>query len=214
VGRPGKQEEGSAKTREVKLGAIFTQTKTDEEGRPVRDHASTSHGGSFESAPDLGSRIRAEGLRRGSARAAKVVFIGEGAAWIWELARVNFPAALFILNLYHALERLHAFCAGLSGEQTPWALRMARTGTAMLKNDQIGPGLAAASRIWGRQRRTRWKSKSPVLSAIKTRCATRLIGSGVCSMAQGSSKADANPSSASACKNRACFGRKPEPPAF
>jgi hypothetical protein len=146
AGRPGKQEDGSAKTREVKLGAIFTQTKTDEQGRPVRDHASTTYVGSFEGAPDFGSRIRAEGLRRGSARAAKVVFIGDGAAWIWELARVNFPAAIFILDLYHALERLHTLCAGLYGEQTPWALRMAQTWTAMLKNDQIDQVLAAARR--------------------------------------------------------------------
>lgn len=41
-GRAGKQADGSAKTREVKLGAIFTQTKTDEDGLPVRDHASTT----------------------------------------------------------------------------------------------------------------------------------------------------------------------------
>jgi hypothetical protein len=138
AGRSGKQEDGSAKTREVKLGAIFTQTKTDEEGLPVRDHASTTYVGSFESAPDFGSRIRAEGLRRGLGRAAKMVFIGDGAPWIWELARVNFPAAILILDLYHALERLHTLCAGLYGTESPW--------TAMLKNDQVGEVIAALRR--------------------------------------------------------------------
>jgi hypothetical protein len=146
AGRPGKQEDGSAKTREVKLGAIFTQTKTDEEGLPVRDHASTTYVGGFHAAPDFGSRIRAEGLRRGLARASQVVFIGDGAAWIWELARVNFPAALFILDLYHALERLQTLCAGLYGDDSPWATRMADTWTAMLKNDQVGEVIAAARR--------------------------------------------------------------------
>lgn len=146
AGRAGKQEDGSAKTREVKLGAIFTQTKTDEAGLPVRDHASTTYVGSFEGAQDFGSRIRSEGLRRGLGRAAKVVFIGDGAAWIWELARVNFPAAIFILDLYHALERLHELCAGLYGEENPWAERMAQTWTAMLKNDQVGEVLAAMRR--------------------------------------------------------------------
>jgi len=34
LGRPGKQEDGSAQTREAKLGAIFTQSKTDAEGLP------------------------------------------------------------------------------------------------------------------------------------------------------------------------------------
>ena len=146
AGRPGKQEDGSSKTREIKLGAIFTQTKTDEEGLPMRDHASTTYVGSFEGASDFGSRIRAEGLRRGMGRAVKLVFIGDGAAWIWELARINFPTAILILDLYHALERLHELCAGLYGKDSPWAERMASTWTAMLKNDQIVEVLAAAHR--------------------------------------------------------------------
>jgi hypothetical protein len=146
AGRPGKQADGSAKTREVKLGAIFTQTQTDQEGLPVRDHASTTYVGSFEGAPDFGSRIRAEGRRRGLGQALQVVFIGDGAAWIWELARVNFPSALLILDLYHALERLPALCAGLYGADSPWAARMAQTWTGMLKNDQTGEVIAAARR--------------------------------------------------------------------
>jgi hypothetical protein len=146
VDRPGKPEDGSAQTREVKLGAIFTQTKTDEDGLPMRDHESTTYVGSFESAPDFGARIRAEALRRGLGRAAKVVFIGDGAAWIWELARVNFPLAILILDLYHALERLHELCDGLYGVDSPWAARLKQTWTVMIKNDQIGDVLVAARR--------------------------------------------------------------------
>ena len=149
VGRPGKQADGSAKTREVKLGAIFTQTQTDEAGLPVRDHASTTYVGSFETATDFGVRVRQEARRRGLGRAFKVVFIGDGAAWIWELARVNFPAALLILDLYHALERLHELCAGLYGADSPWAAKMKATWTAMLKNDQIAEVIAATRRRLG-----------------------------------------------------------------
>ena len=146
AGRPGKQEDGSARTREAKLGAIFTQTQTDAEGLPVRDHASTTYVGSFEAAPDFGSRLLAEARRRGLGRALKVVFLGDGAAWIWELARVNFPRAILILDLYHALEHLHELCEGLYGVDHPWAARMAQTWTGMLKNDQIGEVIAAARR--------------------------------------------------------------------
>jgi len=146
AGRAGKQEDGSAKTREVKLGAVFTQTQTDEDGLPVRDHASTTYVGGFESAPDFGTRIRNEGRRRGLGHAAKVVFIGDGAAWIWELARVNFPTAILILDLYHALERVHELAAGLYGKDSPWAKRMISEWTAMLKQDQINEVIAAARR--------------------------------------------------------------------
>lgn len=64
AGRPGKQENGSAKTREVELGVLFTQTKTDEDGLPVRDHQSTTDVGGFDAAPDFGARIRAEARQR------------------------------------------------------------------------------------------------------------------------------------------------------
>lgn len=146
AGRAGKQADGSAKTREVKLGAVFTQTQTDEAGLPLRDHAATTYVGSFEPAADFGPRLRAEGRRRGLGRAHKVVVIGDGAAWIWELARNHFPTAILILDLYHALERLHELCAGLYGADTPWAARMARTWTGMLKEDQVGAVLTAARR--------------------------------------------------------------------
>ncbi len=146
AGRAGKQADGSAKTREVKLGAVFTQTKTDEAGHPVRDHASTTYVGSFETAVDFGTRVRQEALRRGVGQAVRVAFLGDGAAWIWEVARVNFPKAILILDLYHTLERLHALCQGLYGADSPWAQRMKRTWTGMLKDDQIGAVIAAARR--------------------------------------------------------------------
>ena len=90
--------------------------------------------------------MRQEALRRGLGRALKVVFLGDGAAWVWELARVNFPMAILILDLYHALERLHALCEGLYGADSPWAVRMEQTWTGMLKNDQIGEVITAARR--------------------------------------------------------------------
>jgi hypothetical protein len=146
AGRPGKQADGTAKTREAKLGAVFTQTTTDAAGRPLRDHASTTYVGSFETAVDFGLRLRQEARRRGVGRALKVVFLGDGAAWVWELARGNFPLAILILDLYHALERLHALCEGLSGADRSWALRMEQTWTTMLKNDQVGEVITAAWR--------------------------------------------------------------------
>lgn len=146
VGRPGKQADGSSKTREAKLGAIFTQTKTDEAGRPVRDHASTTYVGSFETATDFGARVRQEALRRGLGLARVVALLGDGAAWIWELARVNFPMAILILDLYHALERLHDLCQGLYGADHSRAQLRQQTWTEMLKNDQIGEVIAAARR--------------------------------------------------------------------
>ena len=144
VGRAGKQPDGSAKTREAKLGCVFTQTQQDEEGNAVRDYESTTYVGCFQTASEFGAVIRAEAFRRGLSRALRVVFIGDGAAWIWELARVNFPGALQILDLFHALERLHTLCDGLYGVGSAWAQRMEEQWEQSFKADKVLEVIAAA----------------------------------------------------------------------
>lgn len=146
AGRKGKQPDGTAKTREAKLGAIFTQTGCDEKGRPERDFASTTYVGSFEPAEAFGLRVRNEARRRGLGRAQRVVFIGDGAAWIWELCRLNFPGAVQILDLYHALEHLHQLCENLYTGQKTWAKTMCCRWEALLKNDQVAEVIVAARR--------------------------------------------------------------------
>src|SRR5206468_11514079 len=65
------------RSREVKLGCVFTQTLTDEEGHPLRDHQSTTYVGSFEPAEAFGLKIRTEAQRRGIGSARIVVFLGD-----------------------------------------------------------------------------------------------------------------------------------------
>jgi hypothetical protein len=43
AGRAGKAEDGRARTREVKMAAVFTQAKVDGDGCPVRDPGSSSY---------------------------------------------------------------------------------------------------------------------------------------------------------------------------
>ena len=105
----GKGEDGEAKTKEVKLGCIFTQTALDEEGRPVRDPQSTTYVGAIEKSVDFGHRLRAEAVRRGLGRAARVVVLSDGAAYNKTIAEEHFPQATHIVDLYHARERLAAF---------------------------------------------------------------------------------------------------------
>lgn len=105
-GRKGKDADGKAKTREAKLGCVFTQTTVDEEGRPIRDAQSTSYVGAIETAEELGRRIYAEAVRRGLREANEVIVIGDGAPWIWNVAAKHFWGATQIVDLYHALEHL------------------------------------------------------------------------------------------------------------
>jgi hypothetical protein len=104
VNRRGKGEEGEAKTREAKLGCVFTQTRVDEKGYPVRDEGSTSYAGAIETAEAFGRRIYGEAWRRGLEGASKVCVIGDGSAWIWNIAEEHFYGATQIIDLYHARE--------------------------------------------------------------------------------------------------------------
>jgi len=110
VGRKGKQADGSARTREVKLGCVFTQTKTDDQGHPIRDDESTSFTGAIEGAEEFGWRIYGEARNRGIDRAVIVVVLGDGAVWVWNIAETHFHGAVQIVDLYHARQHLYELC--------------------------------------------------------------------------------------------------------
>ena len=106
-GRPGKGEDGTARTREVKMAVAFTQASLDDDGRPVRDPASSSYVATFAPAAAFGTLMAAEARRRGAGHIRQMVIPGDGAAWIWNLAGQHFPEATQIVDLYHAREHLH-----------------------------------------------------------------------------------------------------------
>jgi hypothetical protein len=146
VDRKGKQPDGSAKTREVKLGCVFTQSTTDAAGLPLRDNQSTTYAGSFEPAEAFGLKIRNEAQRRAIGLARIVVFLGDGAAWVWELARLNFPGAICILDFYHALEHLNDLCKLLYAGREQWVRRMQAQWYDQMENNQIEEVIGSARR--------------------------------------------------------------------
>jgi Uncharacterised protein family (UPF0236) len=104
-GRRGKAAD-QAKTREAKVGCVFTQTHVNEKGHPVREEGSTSYVGAIETAQAFGRRIYSEAVGRGLDQAQRVVVLGDGAPWIWKIAEEHFPAAIQIVDLYHARQHL------------------------------------------------------------------------------------------------------------
>jgi len=130
-GRKGKQ--GQARTREVKVGTIFTHRKPDQpDQRPERDYDSTTYLADIVPAKEFG------------ARAKTIVFLGDGAAWVWALARVNFPSAICILDYYHACEHLTLLCEALYGEGSALAKKRYRQWRKALLKDKITQIIAQA----------------------------------------------------------------------
>lgn len=114
-GRPGKQPDGSAKTREVKLCACWTAESRDKDGVPTRDPGSVTYTAAIESAAmadtdnklsDVAERVTREAQRRRFLRAQRRVALGDGAAFIWNTFDEVFPGAIQILDRFHAKEHL------------------------------------------------------------------------------------------------------------
>lgn len=130
IGRPGKSGAERARTREVKLGCVFTQSRLDDKGCPLRDEASTTYNGAIEGAEDFGRRIWSQAGQHGWSRAKKKVVIGDGAAWIWNLSHQYFAAAIEIVDLYPARQHLWQLAAKLFAHdergRRRWAKKLQR----------------------------------------------------------------------------------------
>lgn len=136
LGRKGKQPDGSAKTRQVYLGCIFTQHDRDEKGRPIRDHASTSYVSHLGSICDFAPRLRHEALRRGMGNATQVVFLVDGAEGLECLGRDYFPGCVQIVDFYHAMEHGSRVLTALLGskEHPTFKARLRQWAKDLLKN--------------------------------------------------------------------------------
>jgi Uncharacterised protein family (UPF0236) len=146
-GRKGKDETGRAKTREAKLGAVFTQVGVDAEGRPIRDEGSTTYVGAIETAEEFGQRIFTEAIRRGARYSKQMVVLGDGAPWIWNIASEHFPGAVEIVDLYHAREHLSELAKVIYGPGSKAARQWADARIAELDVGDVEAVLAAMARL-------------------------------------------------------------------
>lgn len=136
TGRSGKQPDGSAKTREVKLCTVWSADSRDADDHPVRDEGSVTYTAAIESAATLDAdripsaftqRVLREAMRRRFTQAGCTVVIGDGAPWIWKIAQELFPKAIQIVDRFHVKEHLTAVAKAVYGTDTAqtkqWAAR-------------------------------------------------------------------------------------------
>jgi hypothetical protein len=141
AGRKGKQEDGTANTRQVYLGCIFTQHRRDEKGRPVRDYESTTYVSSMKTIDDFGPCLRGEAIRRGMGQAQQVVFLIDGAEGLEKMGQTCFQGATQVVDFYHAMEHGGKVLTALLGDRNHpefkrrlrhWAKRLLKNGVEKL----------------------------------------------------------------------------------
>ena len=134
-GRRGKQADGTAKTRQVYLGCVFTQHRVDEKGHPVRDYESTTYVSSFKSIEDFGPLLRQEAIRRGMGSARQVVLLIDGAQGLENMGKDCFKGCVQIVDFYHAVEHAGLVLAALIGKEHPdYKARQRRWAKRLLKD--------------------------------------------------------------------------------
>ena len=128
----GSVDETSVHTKEgwrkPKLGSWYTtdeppRDKPPEEWEPRAE--AISYYGDIAEAEDFGRLMYLTGLQRGADQAEELVFIADGARWIWKSVEEHFPNALQIVDWYHATEYIWKVAHAVYGEGSdlakPWA---------------------------------------------------------------------------------------------
>ncbi len=105
--------------REVKLGRVVPvhQTAQGERREPSR------YAAGVEPADAFGRRLAVVAHAQQAEAAPKLAVLGDGAAWIWNLADEHFPHAVQIVDWYHASERVWTLGRALYGDGTPETAR-------------------------------------------------------------------------------------------
>ena len=100
--------------REQCVGAVYTTNTSPgaEAGSSLRSQAH-SYVSELGSRPAFAQTLWLEAHRRGLEAAQRVVFVGDGAQWLWQSAEELFPAAIQILDWYHAASYVWRAAQGL-----------------------------------------------------------------------------------------------------
>ncbi len=182
----GKGADGKARTREVKLGCVFTQTGTDDDGRPVRDPDSTTYVGAIESSELFGLRIYQEAVARGCEKAGKTVVLTDGARYNKTIASTHFPGAVHVIDLFHAREHLTDLAKALDlteAQQKAWhdLLDMGRVEDILEQaNSRLADlSLAAHQADEVRKAMGYFKENAKLMRYAEFRLAGYFVGSGV-----------------------------------
>ena len=109
----GKQPDGGAKTFEAKIGAVFV-IEYAEDGKPllmkngeIYREKKVRYMGTVRKVEDFGPMIYQHAVDNGLEDMDAVVFLGDGARWVWGIQNEYFPYALTGLDLYHSIERVN-----------------------------------------------------------------------------------------------------------
>jgi Uncharacterised protein family (UPF0236) len=143
--------------QEVKLACLYDTA--DRVGTPTRGTLTRRDVVAVRGTPEaLAAQLWPQAAALG-AEHRRVIVLGDGAPWIWNLAAELFPRRVEILDWYHADEHISAVAQGLYGKGTAKAIAWRTTQLDRLAADDVDQVLEGL-RFLGAHQRTRGKRKA------------------------------------------------------
>jgi hypothetical protein len=125
---------------EMKAGAFWT---TDGQGRARELEYYTD----TISADEFSHLVWARGFARGAHLAQQLVFVADGAKWIWRIVEQHFPNAIQIVDWYHASSYLVKIAHTAFGDTSPQAKRWLEAQQTHLYEGRLGSVTAACRAV-------------------------------------------------------------------
>ncbi len=139
---------------DIKVAAFFPGVPPggqEAQRRPWDQAGSTRYLAIQEEAEAFGKRVYTFALRLGCERAQELVFLGDGAEWIWKLAAVHFSDAVQILDFFHASEHVWNIARTAFGEGSPEGKQWAETCSERLQGEGVKGFLCSLRELVSRQ---------------------------------------------------------------
>jgi len=118
------QDENGSTWKEMKLGMTFLSSDIVKRGKTVHIE-NKEYVAYLGSVSEFRKLVFDSAVNAGYGKVKKVVVIGDGAAWIWNMCEELFPDAVCILDLYHLKEKIYDYGKAIfpndSKKYTQWS---------------------------------------------------------------------------------------------
>jgi len=133
-------KEAGTTWKEMKLGMIFTDKdiKIRKEQKYIEKKEYVAYFGKVE---EFKKFVFEAAARAGYGRIKKVVVLGDGAQWVWNICVELFPDAICILDLYHLKENVFEYAKALFPNNEKKYTKWAKTVSYYVETDQVDKAL-------------------------------------------------------------------------
>ena len=129
--RGSRKQHFTERWADAKLGVVY---RFDRRGRSASDRR---YVGSLQGKDAFGQALWTQIAACGADRAQHVVWLGDGAEWVWSLKDEHLPHAVEVLDFFHARDHLHTVAHALWGEQKPRRQRWVKTQVRRLLTGRV-----------------------------------------------------------------------------